>query len=330
MQISKENINLIPEMAYIKFEQLEGQTRITAWDNAQLVAQLCIPNEINKTCIVRKKTIQMMRALCKNQPQVDVNVTSTFNVSSTNGKYRGGIVTPEFDMNVSFDETKMNIYKYDSSILLRAAKFTSPNAKGILQGVNVGEAGVAATDSYKAYCYGTPNDGIPSITLDLKFIEKISKYGFSEIYSNKNQVMIVDSLGINWYSTILDGEYPRISKVFQSSIESLEFNFETLHDAIDLAIESHTEIKDDPKDIRGYVDFLSDGKEITIETENYQNIFKIESRNFRFRLAAVPLKLLNTLEVKDIYYSASNRPIIVKIGENEKALFLPIIGVDEK
>lgn len=326
MQISKSNINLIPEMAYVKFEPLANQTRITAWDNAQLVAQLCIPNEINKTCIVGKKTIQMMRALCKGQQAVDVNVTSTFNVSSLNGKYRGGIVTPEYDMNVYFDETKMTIYKYDSAILLKATKFTNTNARGILQGVNVGESGVVATDSYKVYCYGTPNDTSESITLDLNFVERISKYGFIEIYSNKNQVMIVDSLGINWYSTILDGAYPKLAKAFQSSLNILDLDFEVLRDAITLAIDSHSEIKDDPKDIKGYVDLKSDGKQVTISSENYQNTFEIGCQEFDFRMAAHPLKLLNSLKIEKIYYSAANRPIIVKIGESEKALFLPIVG----
>lgn len=326
MQISKENINLIPEMAFVKFEPLANQTRITAWDNAQLVAQLCIPNEINKTCIVGKKTIQMMRALCKHQQAVDVNITATFNVSSLNGKYRGAIVTPEYDMNVYFDETKMTSYKYDSTILLKAAKFTNANARGILQGVNVGESGVVATDGFKAYCYGVPNDSSPNITLDLKFIERISKYGFSEIYANKNQVMIVDSLGINWYSTILDGTYPKLGKVFKSSLNILDLNFEVLRDAITLAIDSHTEIKDDPKDIKGYVDLKSDGKQVIISSENYQNTFEIECQEFDFRMAAVPLKLLNSLGIEDIYYSASNKPIIVKISEHEKALFLPIVG----
>lgn len=330
MQITKEKVNLIPDMDYIKFEPFNGQTQITAWDKTnQFIAQFCIPEEINKPCIVNQKAIQMLSKLCSTKEPANVNVTTTFNISSSKGKYRGSIITSEFDMGVYFDETNMITYNYDSSILATATKFTSEKSRGILKGINVGESGVVSTDSYKAYCYGIPNDMVGNVTLDLKFVDRLCKRKFNEIHSVGNRIMIIDALGVKWYSTVLEGTYPKTKALFSIS-NRVDFDYTILKESVDLAIDSNEDIKGDSKDIKGYVDLKSDGKQIMIASENYQNTFEIECEEFDFRMSAVPLKLLNSLNVKEFHYIGEKKPIIVKMSEHEKALFLPIVGVDKR
>ena len=85
-----------------------------------------------------------------------------------------------------------------------------------MQGVNIGEKGVVATDSFKMYVYGAGNSKCKSITIDKKFLNKICKVGFEEIKSDGNQVCIIDKRGVAWYSVLLDGKYPEVDKILSN------------------------------------------------------------------------------------------------------------------
>lgn len=327
MELLEKDLNLIPDMKYIKFEPAGDHTLITTWEGYNSLSQVSIASVIEKECIIDNKTLKMMKLLIKGLTKLTINVsTFSFVVVSANGTYTGKKITPERDISNTFNFDNCKTYPYSSDIIVKAIAFASdnPKARPVLQGVNIGEKGVVATDSFKMYVYGAGNSKCKSITIDKKFLNKICKVGFEEIKSDGNQVCIIDKRGVAWYSVLLDGKYPEVDKILSNKGEELSFDINTLSSPIALAISSLEEIKDDILELKGDVLFTCNDKKLTISTDLYQNEFDIDSVDFEFTLFAKHTKIINDLDIKKVFYKNSKSPLFMELSENEIAMFLPL------
>lgn len=327
MELLEKDLNLIPDMKYIKFEPAGDHTLITTWEGYNSLSQVSIASVIEKECIIDNKTLKMMKLLIKGLTKLTINVSAfSFVVKSANGTYTGKKITPERDISNTFNFESCKIYPYSSEIIGKAIGFASDNSKArpVLQGVNIGEKGVVATDSFKMYVYGAGNSNCDSITVDKKFLNKICKFGFKEIKSDGNQVCIIDDKGVSWYSVLLDGNYPDVNRILENKGEELSLDVNALSKPIALAISSLEEIKDDILELKGEVFFSCKDKKLTISTNLYRNEFDVNAIDFEFNLFAKHTKLIVDLDVKKVFYKDSKHPLFMELAENEIAMFLPL------
>ncbi len=327
MELLEKDLNLIPDMKYIKFEPAGDHTLITTWEGYNSLSQVSIASVIEKECIIDNKILKMMKLLIKGLTKLTINVSAfSFVVKSANGTYTGKKITPERDISNTFNFESCKIYPYSSEIIGKAIGFASDNSKArpVLQGVNIGEKGVVATDSFKMYVYGSGNYKCQSITVDKKFLSKICKFGFKEIKSDGNQVCIIDDKGVSWYSVLLDGNYPDVNRILENKGEELSLDVNALSKPIALAISSLEEIKDDILELKGEVFFSCKDKKLTISTNLYRNEFDVNAIDFEFNLFAKHTKLIVDLDVKKVFYKDSKHPLFMELAENEIAMFLPL------
>lgn len=326
MELLEKDLNIIPDMKFIKFEPAGDHTLITTWEGYNGLSQVNIEGVIEKECIIDNKTLKMMKLLIKGLNKLTITVSSSFVVKSANGTYTGKKITPERDISNTFAFENCRVYPYSSDIIGKAISFASDNSKArpVLQGVNIGEKGVVATDSFKMYVYGAGNSKCESITIEKKFLNKICKFGFEEIKSDGNQVCIIDKRGVAWYSVLLDGKYPEVDRILANKGEELTLDINELSQPISLAISSLEEIKDDILELRGDVFFSCKNKKLTISTDLYQNEIDVASIDFEFSLFANHAKLINELEFKKVFYRDYKSPLFMEIADNEIAMFIPL------
>lgn len=327
MKITKQDLALIPEMDFIKFEPLLYQTKVTAWNGglSRVVAVLNIDGEINKECIISKKVFQVIKRLIGKAEDISISVSKTFNVLSPAGNYRGAIVDNIMDPNYSLDLDSMKEYSFPSEVITRAVEFANPSHKNpTLTGVNVGENGVVATDSFKFYMYGSANDDVSNIICDISFLKQAAKNEFKSIKSNGHQVVIVDNKGIQWSSNLIDGKYPQCKKILANKGELLDLPLEKIIPVIENAIFTLDEIKekDGGADFKGIVNFTCNNNKLVISTDKFENEIEVENcKDFKFSIFAKHAALMCGVEIKGIYFKNSKTPIMIEGREKENLIF---------
>lgn len=327
MKITKQDLSLIPEMDFIKFEPLSYQTKVTAWNGglSRVVAVLTIDGEINKECIISKKVFQVIKRLIGKADDINISVTKTFNVSSPAGNYRGAIVDNIMDPNYSLDLESMKEYPFPSGVISRAVEYANPGHKNpTLTGVNIGENGVVATDSFKFYMYGAANDDVSNIICDIGFLKQAAKNEFKSIKSNGHQVVIVDNKGIQWSSNLIDGRYPPCQKILSNKGELLDLPLNDIIPIIETAVFTLDEIKetDGGANFKGIVNFACKNNKLVISTDKFENEVEVKDcKDFKFSIFAKHAALMCGVEIKGIYFKNSKLPIMIEGRENENLIF---------
>ncbi len=322
MQISKQNINKIPELEFIKFEPIDNQTKITAWNNNHLVAEFAIPGEINKKCIVAKKTIQMLKQLIDDSTSIDA--TSTFDIKSSKGKYKGSLISDEQDLTFTFNESSTQTFVYNNEIIARALEYVA--TKGTItkniHGVNVGENGVVATDNAKVYLYGQPNDDVKSIIIEPNFLKLICKKKFTEIIANERQVLITDEDDINWYGTLIQGKYSPLNRLMTAKGDPLKIDFKEILPYVNIAISSLDVLNNKELSLIGTVTIKSSKGRVTIATENYNVEVGTCEQEFKMSFFGNILQTMIKHDIQEIYYKSTGHPVFTKISDSETTMYM--------
>ena len=225
-------------------------------------------------------------------------------------------------------------FRADLSRLKIASKFcANSDKKPILTGVNVNSNGdINATDSFVAYRYVNEakvenvlyTNTIPSDFID--FISKITNENFINIEFNNNTCMVtIDN--IKYINNLLEGNYPNLSRIFESKSTAnvIEFFTDELKEKVEIAKNVGAN-----KDMPIYMTFENDTFVANGSNDfsgKLSNILDSDLFDYKFTISLDYLSdVLNSIsdsEKISFYFTGSVRPIFLEDNGNE-FLILPV------
>ncbi len=209
-------------------------------------------------------------------------------------------------------------FKVDVETLSGASQFLSVKDKRlILQGVNIQNGRVNATDSFIAFSKDFEIDPAINITIPKSFIEELKNYTKGEVEFRTDGIKIsalvndVEIIGV-----LLEGQYPSLLRIFEGSLkathETVQMDREELNSILSYVLESKGTVTLD--------------KNIVIQGE-FANISKnwstdMKGLNVSLQLSyfKAALNYLNSDITMSI--SSSDRPIIL----NDEILITPLVN----
>lgn len=284
--------------------------------------------EIENSFCVDNKALEMLKVL---SPIDEIVVNKNFIIKSKKGSYKAKLIE-----NNMFRKPTMNFqygFKADLSRLKIASKFCAKtDKKPILTGVNVNSNGdINATDSFVAYRYvNGENVGVEIVSITIPsdfidFISKITNENTINIDFNNNICMIqIDN--IKYINNLLEGNYPNLSRIFESkySASLFEFNINELKEKVEIAknvgankdMPIYITIANDTFIANGNNDFS--GELNVVNNDRFEYTFTIS-----LDYLSDVLVCLKDNEKMELRYNGSVRPIFIEENGNE-FLILPV------
>lgn len=240
----------------------------------------------------------------------EIKLDKTLQVKSGNLKANINVCNETLIMpNMDFTST----FKLSADELKIANKFVGTNEKRpILQGVNVENGRVSATDSFSAFRSKNINveSGEHNITISSQFINSITKFkGDITVKCNDNSISF-EVEDVIYIGKLLAGNYPNLSKLFIKNSNNMKFSKKELKDLLSYS--------NDKKDV-----VIFENNKLTIKGDN---VFEVDiDLDINCKICVQLERLMNVISCIDdeeitISYEDGSRPLYI----NDQYLVLPI------
>lgn len=279
--------------------------KLYQWDKNRDIFTISKTNIQEEFCLDQKGMDMFLKF---DNPEIKLD--KTLQVKSGNLKANINVCNETLIMpNMDFTST----FKLSADELKIANKFVGTNEKRpILQGVNVENGRVSATDSFSAFRSKNVNveSGEHNITISSQFINSITKFkGDITVKCNDNSISF-EVEDVIYIGKLLAGNYPNLSKLFIKNSNNMKFSKKELKDLLSYS--------NDKKDV-----VIFENNKLTIKGDN---VFEVDiDLDINCKICVQLERLMNVISCIDdeeitISYEDGARPLYI----NEQYLVLPI------
>jgi hypothetical protein len=297
----------IPNKALtMPYNQFNGNT-LTMFDlNKTVIIEITLEENYSDSMVtIDGKAIEIIKALGDNV-EVDFKEKHLFirkDKNTCKAVYSTVTIAPP-------TEKSIGDFAISRTDLINASKFVSQSnnngTRNILQGINLSNTGISATDSYKAYFKGLQNEE-SNVTISKEFVSMLLKISDEEeiqIYFSDTRCFAKISDNIKVYGMLLNDPYPKINKL--SAIN-----------------ENHTEINIDKAKIKEAINLLRFDESTAFDLVSQNDVLYIQTETLSIEvgnasvavnccLSKESLFAFNLLDNAKVYYASPLIPLHLK------------------